>query len=97
MIKREQYLTKIRSFYNSDLVKVLIGMRRSGKSVLLKQIISELKEQGVEESHIIYLNFEDLDYSFIRNEMDLHRYIKDKTSDQDKYYLFFVCIHWVDY
>ena len=89
MIKREQYLTKIRPFYNSDLVKVLIGMRRSGKSVLLKQIISELKEQGVEESHIIYLNFEDLDYSFIRNEMDLHRYIKDKTSDQDKYYLFF--------
>ena len=57
MIKREQYLTKIRPFYNSDLVKVLIGMRRSGKSVLLKQIISELKEQGVEESHIIYLNF----------------------------------------
>lgn len=89
MIIREQYLKKIRPFYDSDLIKVLIGMRRSGKSVLLKQIISELKRKGVDPSHIIYLNFEDLEYSYIENEMDLHKYIKDKIKDDLTYYMLF--------
>lgn len=89
MIKREQFLKKIRPFYNSDLIKVLIGIRRCGKSVLLKQIISELKENHVKNSNIIYLNFEDLEYSFIKNEMDLHNFIKEKVNNKQKYYLFF--------
>ena len=45
MIKRELYLSKIRGFYDSDLVKILVGIRRSGKSVILQQIIDELKEK----------------------------------------------------
>ncbi|SFE52386.1 ATP-binding protein [Trichococcus pasteurii] len=89
MIIREHYLSKIRPFYESDLVKVLIGMRRSGKSVLLKQIISELMARNIDESHIVYLNFEDLEYSFIETALDLHKYIKEKINDTDKYYLFF--------
>jgi uncharacterized protein len=89
MIIREQYLKKIRPFYDSDLVKVLIGIRRSGKSVILKQIIAEILESGVKESHIIYLNFEDLENSFIKNEMDLHGFIKKKMTGKKKYYLFF--------
>ena len=44
MLKRELYLSKIRGFYDSDLVKILVGIRRCGKSVLLKQIIEELKD-----------------------------------------------------
>ena len=43
MLKREKYLSKIRDFYDSDLIKVIIGMRRTGKSVLLKQIIEDIK------------------------------------------------------
>ena len=47
MLKREIYLTRIRGFYDSDLVKILVGIRRCGKSVILKQITNEIKEKGV--------------------------------------------------
>ena len=47
MLKREIYLEKIRNFYDSDLIKILVGIRRSGKSVILSQIIQELKEKGI--------------------------------------------------
>ena len=93
---REEYLERIRPFYESDLVKVLIGIRRCGKSVLLKQIEVELMNEDIDESHIIYLNFEDLSYSFIANEMDLHKYIKDRIKDTNKYYLMFDEIQNVD-
>ena len=58
MIKREDYLKKIRGFYDQDLIKVITGIRRSGKSTLLKQIIEELKNNGVNQERIIYINFE---------------------------------------
>ena len=54
MIIRERYLKDIRPFYNQDLIKVLVGIRRSGKSVILTQIIDELKKSGVDDNHIIY-------------------------------------------
>ena len=89
MIKREKYLTRIREFYDVDLIKVITGVRRCGKSVLLKQIIKELIELGINDNHIIYINFEDVEYSFIKNYLDLHEYIKEKLVDSQKYYLFF--------
>ncbi len=89
MIKREIYLTKIREFYHLDLIKVLTGIRRCGKSTLLKQIIEEIKESGVKEDHIIYINFEDISYSSIRSYLDLNTYVKEKIVDEEKYYLFF--------
>ena len=49
MLKRESYLKKIREFYNSDLVKILVGIRRCGKSVILEQIMDELKANGIDE------------------------------------------------
>ena len=58
MLKRELYLSKIRGFYDSDLIKILVGIRRCGKSVILTQIIEELKEKGITDNHIIYINFE---------------------------------------
>ena len=89
MIIREIYLSKIRPFYDQDLIKVIMGIRRCGKSVLLLQIIDELKEKGIEKKQIIYINFENEDYSFIKNDMDLHNYIKEKIINKEKYYLFF--------
>ncbi len=89
MIKREYYLSKIRDFYHLDLIKVITGIRRCGKSVLLTQIMDELREQGIAKEQIFNLNFEDYDYSFIRSGEDLHKYIKGKIVTEKKYYLFF--------
>ena len=89
MIIREKYLSKIRPFYDQDLIKVIMGVRRCGKSVILLQIIDELKEKGIPDSQIIYINFEYEDYAFIKNDMDLHNYIKEKIVNENKYYLFF--------
>lgn len=89
MIKREKYLKNIRGFYDQDLIKVITGIRRSGKSTLLKQIIDELKDNGVNPERIIYINFEDIEMSFIKNDMDLNAYIKKQIKDDEKYYLFF--------
>lgn len=89
MITREKYLSKIRPFYHQDLIKVIMGIRRCGKSVLLLQIINELKENEISEKQIIYINFENEDYNFIKNDIDLHNYIKEKIQNKEKYYLFF--------
>lgn len=88
MLKREKYLARIRSFYHMDLIKVITGIRRCGKSVLLQQIMNELAEEGILSSQIIYINFEDYDYSFIKSGMDLHNYLKEKMSSGEKCYLF---------
>ena len=55
MFKREIYLSRIRGFYNSDLVKILVGIRRCGKSVILNQIMEEIRQAGVDSEHIIYI------------------------------------------
>lgn len=89
MVRREQILNKIRPFYDSELIKVLIGLRRSGKSVLLRQIMEELTGNGVEESQIIYINFEDFQYSFITDAGKLYQYVCDQRKNEQKYYLFF--------
>lgn len=89
MIKREMYLSKIRPFFDSELIKAIVGVRRSGKSVLLNQIINELKEKGIQDSHIIYINFEDYDYIDYTEPKKFHSYIKSLIKDEKKYYLFF--------
>jgi len=89
MLKRDYYLNKIRDFYHiNSLIKILCGLRRSGKSVILKQIIEEIKSNGVKENHIIYINFESLDYADITNAVELNNYIKNLVKDKKTYYVF---------
>lgn len=88
MLKREMYLSRIRGFYDSDLVKILVGIRRCGKSVILKQIMQELKEKGIDESHIIYVNFELIEFEELRDYKKLNTYIEEKVIDNKKYYVF---------
>ncbi len=86
MIKRERILNEIRPFYDNDIIKVLIGIRRCGKSTVLNQIVQEL---NINKDHIIYINFEDYSFSHIDSADKLHNYVKMQIRDNEKYYLFF--------
>ena len=89
MLLRENYLSKIRGFYDSDLIKILVGIRRCGKSVILNQIIDELKEKrNVDEEHIIFVNFEFIEYEELLDYKNLNKYVKGKIKDDKIYYLF---------
>ena len=89
LIKRNRYLEHIRRFYESNLIKVLTGVRRCGKSVLLNQIKDELiSEKKIEKDHIIYINFEDVKFSKIVNYNKLNDYILNQIKDDKKYYIF---------
>ena len=89
MLIRKKYLDEIRDFYEEvSLIKIIYGLRRSGKSVILTQIIEELKQNGIKEEQIIFINFESLEYNFIKNAQDLNDYIKSITKNNEKYYIF---------
>ena len=86
MIIRETWLKKIRPFYENELIKVLIGIRRCGKSVILKQIANEIE---ADDAHKIFINFEDLEFNALQDELALYNYVKALITDEKKYYLFF--------
>ena len=88
VIKRETYLSRIRGFYDSDLIKILVGIRRCGKSVILNQIMEELKLNGCDKDHIIYVNFEYIEYEELKDYKKLNKYIKEQLLDKKKYYIF---------
>lgn len=89
MIKREQYMKRIRPFFGTDLIKVMTGMRRSGKSVMLDLIQEELLASGVAPSQCISINFEDMRYSHLQNAKALHDAILEQAAGIDgKVYLF---------
>lgn len=89
MIKREQYIKRIRPFYDSEMIKVITGIRGCGKSTIMRQIIDELKESGVRSDAIVYINFEDYKYKKIATPDQLYEYVEDKIKDEKRYYLFF--------
>ena len=90
MIKREHYLEKIRGFYDSDLIKIIVGIRRCGKSIILEQIMNEIKEKT---DNIIYLNFEDDKIiANIYNSEKLIEYIENNRK-KGKCYIFLDEIH----
>lgn len=90
MIKRELYMKRIRPFIGSNLIKVMTGIRRCGKSVMLELIKQELIESGVNPIQFISINFEDLSYSHLQTAKSLHDEITNRAKDIDgKVYLFF--------
>ena len=97
IIQREIYLKKIRPFYDVDLIKVLTGIRRCGKSIILKQIMDELVNiNGIKKEQIIYINFEDFEYDDIDNARKFYNLVKTRIINSNKYYLFFDEIQHVD-
>lgn len=97
MLIRENYLSKIRGFYDSDLIKILVGIRRCGKSVILNQIVEELKqEKKIDNKHIIFINFEFIEFEELLDYKELNKYIKEKIKDNKTYYLFLDEIQNVD-
>lgn len=90
MIKRELYMHRIRPFIGSELIKVITGIRRSGKSFMLELIKNELIESGVNQSQFISINFENMSYSHLQSARVLHDEIIKQAADiQGKIYLFF--------
>lgn len=90
MIKRELYMSRIRPFIGTDLIKVMTGIRRCGKSVMLDLIKQELMTSGVNPSNFISINFEDMKYSNLQNAESLYKEILKQTSKLNgKMYLFF--------
>lgn len=90
MIKREMYMSRIRPFINTDLVKVMTGIRRCGKSVMLELIKEELLQSGVNKSQFISINFEDMSYAHLQTAKALNDDIIERTNKiEGKVYLFF--------
>lgn len=90
MIKRKFYLEKIVKLIDTEDIKVITGVRRCGKTVLLKQIIDELENRGIDSENIIYMSFESSKYKNIRNDDDLDEFIFSKTNNLNgKIYLLF--------
>ena len=86
--KREEYLKKIRGFYDDDMIKVVSGIRRCGKSYLLKSVIEELLESGVNKKDIIYIELDKKENKEITTPKQLEKLIDSKIIDKDFKYLF---------
>ena len=96
MIKREKYLEEIKKVMGKQVIKVLLGMRRVGKSTLLLQIQEELLNQGVEKNQIISLNFEWLEFESLKEYKVLYEYIESKKIEGKKSYVFLDEVQEVD-
>ena len=88
LYKREDYLNKIRGFYHDTMIKVITGIRRCGKSYLLKTIIRELKENGIQDKDIIYMELDKKEYKNIKTPEELENVIDSLIIDNDFKYLF---------
>lgn len=87
MIERTEYLDQLKRFKDKDLIKVITGIRRCGKSTLFELFINFLREDGVKEDQIIKINLEDVDYSF-EDYKELYNYVNKKLDSKQKYYVF---------
>ena len=81
-IVRKNYLNKLIKFKDTDVIKIVTGIRRCGKSVLLSQYIDYLKSIGIKDENIIFINFEFLEYDSLKNYDVLYKYIKNKTINE---------------
>lgn len=86
--KREYYLNKIRGFYNDTMIKVITGIRRCGKSYYLKSIIEELKNNGINDNDIIYIELDKKEYQYIKKPKQLEKVIDSYIKDNNFKYIF---------
>jgi predicted AAA+ superfamily ATPase len=88
MILRPTYISKIKPYIDTPFVKILTGVRRSGKSTILTMIIDELKKRGIDEKRIIHYNFDSMEYEDIKTAKLLYDEVKSKLTPGEKVYLF---------
>ncbi len=88
MIERSEYLNLLTRFKDKNLIKVITGVRRCGKSTLLEIYKEYLLNNGVKEDQIISINLEDLKYNFLDDYMSLYNYINDNLKDNKQNYIF---------
>jgi len=96
MIQRTEYLEQLRSWKDEEVIKVVTGLRRCGKSTLLKQYKDLLLEMGVEDSQIIYLNFEELENEELTDYKILYQFLKSRIDENRKNYIFLDEVQLVD-
>ena len=89
MIERTEYLEKLKKWKDKDLIKVVTGIRRCGKSTLFELFIEYLKTIGIEENHIISINLENPDNDF-ENYKDFYKFVKQQIKDEKQYYIFLI-------
>ncbi len=87
MIEREEYLSELKRWKDKDLIKVITGIRRCGKSTLFTLYINYLKKIGIKDSQIININLEDADYNF-KDYKELYDYVNKKIDSKNNYYVF---------
>ncbi len=89
MIPRDRYLRKIEPFVDKPIIKVITGIRRCGKSTFLRMICTSLAGTGIPDENIILINKDSLEFDFIRDYLELHKYVKDKIKNiSGRVYLF---------
>jgi predicted AAA+ superfamily ATPase len=87
MIVREKYLKELNTFINKPLVKVLTGIRRSGKSTVLKFLKEALEKNNISSNQIIHINLESFNYAHLTNASELYKFVKNNLKNPKKYYL----------
>ena len=86
MIKRIEYLKKLNNFKEKELIKVITGLRRSGKSILMDQFIAFIKENGIQDKQIIKINFEEKENEELLDKDKLYKYIIEKINNNKEIY-----------
>ena len=96
MVERKEYLAQLWEWKDEHIIKVVTGIRRCGKSVLLEQFKDRLHLAGVEAEQIISINFEDLEFEELLDYKVLYRYIKERLCSDKMTYIFLDEIQKVD-
>ncbi len=88
MIRRESYLNKLISYKDKNLIKIITGIRRCGKSTLLEMFQGYLLENGIVKEQILSINFEDIDFEELTDPKKLYDYVKERLLPDKMSYLF---------
>ena len=88
LINRPGYLRFLHDWKNKQIIKVISGIRRSGKSTLFEMFVSDLKAQGINDEQIIQINFEDVEYEELQDYKSLYNYVKSRLVPGKMTYIF---------